>query len=69
VGWKLKILVGETYSPPPEDGETEERVTPEPSDDGGLEDPNASDPLTDDPNASDGGTGDPGISDGESSTP
>jgi hypothetical protein len=41
-GWVLRILVGEEYTPPPDDGETDEQVTPEPEDDFETEGPSGS---------------------------
>jgi hypothetical protein len=38
-GWVLKILPGEEYEPPPDDGESGEQVTPEPEE---SDDPGAS---------------------------
>jgi hypothetical protein len=32
-GWVLRILPGEEYTPPPDEGETDEEVTPEPEED------------------------------------
>jgi hypothetical protein len=40
-GWVLRILPGEQYTPPPDDGETDERVTPEPEEDYETEAPPA----------------------------
>jgi LysM repeat protein len=33
VGWVLQIMPGQEYVPPPDDGESGEKVTPTPSDD------------------------------------
>jgi hypothetical protein len=41
-GWVLRILPGEQYTPPPDSGETDEEVTPEPEDDFETEAPSGS---------------------------
>jgi hypothetical protein len=38
-GWVLRILPGVEYTPPPDDGETTEEVTPEPEEDFETEEP------------------------------